>query len=311
MNSVYNKEKNYISLVIYMHNDTEQLKEFLDFIYGGVSERFENYEFVFVDDSSTDGSPELIKDFFESKDSPVTLVTMSYYQGMERAMIAGVDVAVGDYVFEFDTIRITYKWHLVMDVYYNAVSGSDIVAASPIGQLRKTSQLYYKVFNRYSGIDKNIRTESFRIVSRRAINRVYSMTSIIPYRKASYANCGLSSKCIDYEPLDGCGKLDIDERRMRRRTGIDILVLYTDIAYRFAMILAGIMISLTILCIGFIVAVYLIGNPVPGHVSTFGLVSFGFFGVNILLAILIKYVSLNLSIDFNKKRYLVKSVEKV
>ena len=40
--------------------------------------------------------------------------------------------------------------------------------------------------------------ETFRIVSRRAVNRVKSIGQYIPYRKAVYSNCGLRTAVVPY-----------------------------------------------------------------------------------------------------------------
>lgn len=294
-------EKNYISVVVYVHNDASKLPMFMDTLYGHISSKFENYEFIFVDDASTDKSPAVIKEFFKEIPDTATLMTMSFYQGMEKSMVAGVDAAVGDYVYEFDSVNITYPVTTIWDVYLSAVNGNDIVAAVPSKSRSLSSQLFYDVFNHFSDIDGKLRTEVFRIISRRAINRVYSMTATIPYRKAAYASCGLSNDYIEFTPSVKIGINDTDEKNMRRKIGIDILILYTDMGYRLAMSLACIMILFTLFCIIFIIVIYCIGNPVPGHVSTFGLASFGFFGVNSLLAVLIKYISLNLNITFKRQ----------
>ena len=45
-------------------------------------------------------------------------------------MNAGVDLAIGDFVFEFDTVCMDYKTELLMQVYRRSLEGFDIVSAS-------------------------------------------------------------------------------------------------------------------------------------------------------------------------------------
>lgn len=45
-------------------------------------------------------------------------------------------------------------------------------------------------------------TESFRVLSRRVINRIDSMNKTIPYRKVVYANCGLKTDNIKYQVVN-------------------------------------------------------------------------------------------------------------
>ena len=44
-----------------------------------------------------------------------------------------------------------------------------------------------------------MQTESFRILSRRVINRIMGMSKTVPYRKALYAGCGLKTTNLKYE----------------------------------------------------------------------------------------------------------------
>ncbi len=116
---------------------------------------------------------------------------MSLYQGREAAMNAGIDLSIGDFVYEFDNTLIDYDLKIITDIYEKSLEGYDIVNASPQNNTHKTSKLFYIIFNKFSNNQYKINTETFRIVSRRAINRINSINKNIPYRKAIYSNCGL------------------------------------------------------------------------------------------------------------------------
>ena len=60
----------------------------------------------------------------------VNVVHMSFFQGLESAMNAGRDIAIGDFVYEFDDIFVDYEPELIMEVYREMLCGNDIVAAS-------------------------------------------------------------------------------------------------------------------------------------------------------------------------------------
>ena len=44
------KEKNFVSCVIYLHDEGERIREFLGLVCGVMRENFEKYEIVCVDD---------------------------------------------------------------------------------------------------------------------------------------------------------------------------------------------------------------------------------------------------------------------
>ena len=48
------KEKNFISCVVYLHNDGEYVKNFLNKVCGIIQENFEKYEIVCVNDGCMD-----------------------------------------------------------------------------------------------------------------------------------------------------------------------------------------------------------------------------------------------------------------
>lgn len=41
-------------------------------------------------------------------EKPLTILNMSLHQGVEQAMNAGLDAAIGDFVFEFDSLDTPY-----------------------------------------------------------------------------------------------------------------------------------------------------------------------------------------------------------
>ena len=61
-------------------------------------------------------------------------------------MNAGLDAAIGDYVYEFDSTELCYAPSLIMQAYRAALDGSDIVSVCP-RTVRGGSSLFYKLFN--------------------------------------------------------------------------------------------------------------------------------------------------------------------
>lgn len=80
----------------------------------------------------------------------VSVVHMGFFHGLEGAMNAGRDIAIGDFVYEFDDIFVDYEPEVIMEVYHKLIEGNDIVAASSKGKLRLTSRVFYSLYNRTS-----------------------------------------------------------------------------------------------------------------------------------------------------------------
>lgn len=309
-----NKEKNFISTVIYVYNQEKNIYKFLQELNSKLKQNFEKYEIICVNDASTDKSVEEIKRFAsEIKGSVVSVLNMSFFQGLEAAMYAGVDLSIGDFVYEFDSVSFAYPMQLIMDVYQRSLQGYDIVSAAPPSKEQKaTSKLFYKIFNEASHTQYMLQTESFRILSRRGINRVHSISNRIPYRKAIYANCGLKVDTLVYENTESLQKnMDKVSFRKQKETAIDAIVLYTDIAYRVSTGFSMIMMILTVLIGLYTVGVYLIGRPVAGWTTTMLFLAFAFLGLFIILTIVVKYMSILLKLNFNKQKYILESIEKI
>lgn len=195
------KEQTFISAVLYVHNGHGLVDGFIRGLDSVLSENFKTYEIVCVNDWSTDDSAAEIRQAAKMCTmGAVVTIDLGVYHGLENAMSAGVDYASGDFVFEFDSLSADYDFGLVMDVYKRCLEGFDIVAASPQRGSRKTSRLFYRMFNRFSHTQYPLQTESFRLLSRRAINRIKQMNVSLPYRKVVYANCGLKLDRIVYPP---------------------------------------------------------------------------------------------------------------
>ena len=72
----------------------------------GVSGQFTNFEIVCVNDACTDGTIGVLKEYLEENhcSEMVNIIHMSFFHGLESAMNgAGRDLAIGDFIYEFDT----------------------------------------------------------------------------------------------------------------------------------------------------------------------------------------------------------------
>ena len=61
MSSINNKEKNFISAVVYLHNDGARAVEFCRAVAAELDSHFAQYELVVVDDACTDDTVERLR----------------------------------------------------------------------------------------------------------------------------------------------------------------------------------------------------------------------------------------------------------
>lgn len=306
-----NREHRFISAVVYVHNNENSIEKFLKTLYDSLSSTFQKFEIICVNDASKDSSVELIHNVSANFEGTVlSIINMGFYQGLELCMNAGEDLAIGDFVYEFDSVFMDYEPNLIKDIYFRAMEGYDLVSASPNVKPKTTSALFYKVFNKFSNTTYKLQTERFRIVSRRAINRVFSMNEAVLYRKAVNANCGLKMDTLKYDTTNN-SKKDKEFTHERRNLAIDSLILFTDVGYKFSLAMSLFMIFAVIFIGLYTVIVYISGNPVEGWTPIMIFLAIGFFGIFVVLTVCLKYLSLVLNLIFKKQRYIIEEIEKV
>lgn len=306
-----NKESNFISAVAYLHDDAARVAPFLERLVRVLDAHCKQYEIILVNDASKDGSAAAVKRFVESTQAPVpvTLVNMSLYQGVELCMNAGLDLAIGDFLYEFDTLDASYDEGLIWRAYETALTGYDIVSVGPEKNRSVSSGLFYRLFNATSASKYPIQTDAFRLVSRRALNRVHAVSPTPAYRKAAYAASGLKVQALHDASV---GRAADANRPLRWNLAMDSLILYTNAASKLSFGITGLMLLGTLAELIYTLAVYLGGgNPVAGWTTTMFVLTVGFFGVFLLLSIILKYLSLLIGITFRHQNYLVESVEKL
>lgn len=308
-----NKEKNFVSAVIYVHNAEERIEKFLHHIIAVMEENFEYSEIICVNDASEDKSLMCIKNASTiATAASISIVNMSYFQGLELSMNAGMDMSIGDFVFEFDNTVFDYDRAEIMKVYRRALQGYDIVSAASDKAEKFSSKIFYNVFEYFTDLPYKMHTESFRVLSRRVINRISSMNKTIPYRKAIYAASGLKTDMIVYNVLPSAAKkADKKEHRYRSGLATDSLILFTEVGYRFSITMTLLMMLISIAMTVYSVVIYTSSTPVAGWTTTIVFLSFSFFGLFGILTIIIKYLQLIIKLVFRKKQYCFESIEKL
>lgn len=124
------KEQKFVSVVAYMRNTGDGAAVFLDTVMGACSAMFEKCELVLIDDCSDDGSAEAVREYCRTHSTPymVSILKTSCPQGLESSMNAGRDIAIGDYVYEFDDMFVDYPADVIEKAYRKCLEGCDIVS---------------------------------------------------------------------------------------------------------------------------------------------------------------------------------------
>lgn len=292
-------EPSFASAVIYVDDTAAKHPHAAARMAEGLAAAFKTYEVVVVDDGCADGVADSV--IAALVGHPVSIVRMGNRQGLEAAMNAGMDASVGDYVFEIDDLG-ALDVAFVRSAYAEAMAGADIVNGVYAGGSSPRGRLFYGTFNRFSGYPTKLASNPCRLLSRRAVNRVRSMSGYAPYRKASYAASGL--KMVEVEVRGRA------TRKTDLAMAVTSLALYTDAFYKVAFWLAALMAALSLAEVVYVTVIAASGIAVAGWVTTMLVLTVGFMAVFVLFAFALKYLDLLVKITFEKQGYLTDGIER-
>lgn len=92
-----------ISIILPVWDEVRNLEKLFDEILENADKITDNYEVIFVDDGSSDGSSEIINRLYLSDRSKVKYITLDSHYGKSAALDAGFKLANGDLVFTMDS----------------------------------------------------------------------------------------------------------------------------------------------------------------------------------------------------------------
>ncbi len=215
------KKKDLISVVIPTYNEEEVINIFYDKI-NIISKdmKFVNFEFIFVDDGSTDNSLNIIKKL-NSLDKRVRFISFSRNFGKEAAIYAGLKSSLGNFVTIMDC-DLQDPPELLNDMY-NAVTEEGFDAAAIYSLSHKDysffrnllTKIWYKINSSLSGNLEKPGTRDYRLMSKKVIDSLLSMQEVNRYTRGLYSYMGYNIKWIAINTDDrAAGKSKFNLRKL-------------------------------------------------------------------------------------------------
>ena len=120
-----------ISVVMSVHNGAEHLQESIDSIF---HQTFSDFEFIVIDDASSDATAEILQAFI-TKDDRIRIITNEINLGLAASMNKGLRIAIGKYIARLDAddlslperLGIQYNYLENHPEYFLIGSGSIII----------------------------------------------------------------------------------------------------------------------------------------------------------------------------------------
>lgn len=197
--------KELISVVVPAYNEIEVIDQF----YARATEAMQqlpeayDYELVFVDDGSKDGTYARLTELADSDDH-VVLVKFSRNFGHQIAITAGLDTAKGDAVAVIDAdlqdppeviLRFVEKWKEGYEVVYGVREKRDGESAAKL----LTAALFYRLIKRLTPVEIPVDVGDFRLMSRRAADHLRALTEKDRFVRGLVSWIGFPQIGVTYE----------------------------------------------------------------------------------------------------------------
>jgi dolichol-phosphate mannosyltransferase len=198
-----------VDLVIPVYNEAGVVEQTYSKIcesIGGLSHKF---HFFFVDDGSTDATPEILA-ALAGGEKNVTVLTLARNFGHQAALTAGLDASQGDFVISMDADG-QHPPELIPQMIELFLTGYDIVQAQRIDEAqapsfkRLTSSTFYSLINRISGTHMTTGAADFRGMSRQAVDAIKSMPEYHRFLRGMIAWIGYHSVILPYHEVERAG----------------------------------------------------------------------------------------------------------
>lgn len=191
------------SVVAPIYNEKENLPELYRRVKEAMDSTGEPWELILVDDGSTDGSTDIIRDLGQ-KDPRVRPIIFARNFGHQIAITAGWDYARGDAVAIIDAdlqdppeliLEMAKKWKEGYEVVY-------AVRAEREGESwfkLWTASLFYRIIYRITDVKIPLDTGDFRLMDRKVVNVLKKMRERHRFPRGMSAWVGFKQIGVEYK----------------------------------------------------------------------------------------------------------------
>lgn len=160
-------------------------------------------EFVFVNDASTDTSLELLR-LEQQRDPRIVILDMSRRFGVAEGVLAGMAAAKGDAVIYMDADlqdppevipQLIERWRGGADVVHTVRTKRK--GEHPLKMM--ATRLAYRIIQLGSSIDLPVDAGDFKLLSRRAVDRLLQVRESDPYLRGLVVWLGFNQAFVPYE----------------------------------------------------------------------------------------------------------------
>ena len=195
-----------ISVVVPCYNEQESILLFYEEINKVSEEMEQEFEFIFVNDGSSDHTLDCMKALSE-KDARVKYVSFSRNFGKEAAIHAGFSKAEGDYIVMMDA-DLQDPPSLLPEMLSYMEQGYDSVATRRVTRKGEPpirsffARMFYKIINKISNIDIVDGARDYRLMTAQMKDAILAMPEYNRFSKGIFGWVGFRTKGLEYENVE-------------------------------------------------------------------------------------------------------------
>lgn len=199
-------ENKLISLVVPCYCEEKTVRLFYDCVCNVASEmsRRADFEFIFVNDGSTDNTLEEIKKLSQN-DRRVRYISFSRNFGKEAAMFAGLEAAKGDYIATMDA-DLQDPPSLLSEMFEMIEQGEfDCVATKRVNRKGEPpirslfARMFYKIINKISQTQIVDGARDYRLMTRQMVDAILELKEYSRFSKGIFSWVGFNTKWLEYK----------------------------------------------------------------------------------------------------------------
>lgn len=198
-----------LSIIVPCYNEEESIPLFYEEILKQETffhEKDVEFEFIFVDDGSKDGTVSAVKALRE-RDERVHLVSFSRNFGKESAIIAGLEKSIGDFVVFMDA-DLQDPPAILPEMYEYIGQGYDSVATRRVDRKGEPpirsffARRFYGLMRKISKTEIVDGARDYRLMTRQVADAILSMREYNRFSKGIFGWVGYRTKWLEYENVE-------------------------------------------------------------------------------------------------------------
>ena len=195
-----------ISIIVPCYNEEQAIPFFYDEITKIAESLKEDFEFIFVNDGSSDKTINIIKEYAK-KDKRVKYINFSRNFGKEAAMYAGLELSSGDYVAIMDAdlqdppSLLPEMISILEDENneYDAVGTRRVTRKGEPPIRSFFARKFYKIINKMSKVEMVDGARDYRLMKRQVVNSILELKEYNRYSKGLFEFVGYKTKWLEFE----------------------------------------------------------------------------------------------------------------